>query len=193
MRLKPSEHTRRQAMKALRTVVGCVVVSLLLSTRGVSQAASEADLRKELDQASQAFEQGRYEEARKAYEHVTQQDPGSIRGWTGLGWSLWQLGQRDRAMKIWNDLLKVSPNEPRILLALAQAHEQNGNNDEALAYYERVLKTKFEPHDAHVGRARVLERMGNPAAAEPDLKEALRLEPGDVSAQFELPRVHLAA
>ena len=173
--------------------VWCLWVSLLVASgSGAAEGPSEGDLGVQLDRASQAFEQGRFEEARRAYQRATEMDPGSIRAWTGLGWSLWRLGDRNRALKIWNDLLKVNPNEPKILLAVAQAHEQNGNLQQALEFYDRLLKQKEEAREAHLGRARVLERLGNPAAAEADLKDVLRESPGDVAAQFELARVYLA-
>ncbi|HSD11266.1 MAG TPA: tetratricopeptide repeat protein [Candidatus Binatia bacterium] len=176
-----------------RVAVWCLWVSLLFaSSAGAVEGSSEGDLRVELDRASQAFEQGRFEEARRGYQRATELDPGSIRAWTGLGWSLWQLGDHGRALKIWNDLLKVNPNEPKILLAVAQAHEENGDLDRALGFYDRLLKQKAEAREAHLGRARVLERLGNPAAAEADLQEVLRQSPGDVAAQFELARVYLA-
>src|SRR5713101_5785722 len=179
-------------MRVARLGVWVLLAALAFGSIAAAAESSGADLLKELDRASAAFEQGRYEEARKAYQHVTEQDPGSIRAWTGLGWSLWQLGQRDRAMKIWTDLLKVSPNETKILLAVAQAQEQQGALNESLATYERLLKQKAETREAHLGRARVLERMGNPAAAEADLQEVLRQTPGDLNAQFALARVYLA-
>jgi tetratricopeptide (TPR) repeat protein len=169
-----------------------LVVLLAGSGAYAADHSSEAELRQQLDRASAAFEQGRYEEARKAYQQATEKDPGNVRAWTGLGWSLWKLGQRDRAMKIWTDLLKVSPNEPKILIAIAQGNEENGNLNEALASYDRVIKQGAELKEAHLGRARVLERMGNPAAAEADLQDVLRRNPGEISAKFALARVYKA-
>ena len=75
---------------------------------------------------------------------------------------------------------------------LAFAESMGFDLQQALEFYDRLLKQKAETREAHLGRARVLERLGNPAAAEADLQEVLRQSPGDVAAEFELARVYLA-
>lgn len=166
------------------------VVVLAAGVRG-EEERPEAKLRKQLDAASEAFEQGRFEQARSQFEAATKQDPGSIRAWSGLGWSLWQLGRQDQALKVWNDVLKVSPKEPGILLALGQAYEKQGRWDQALGYYDRVLKLGENTKEAHLGRARVLIQNERWEAARDDLQQAIAKDPQDAAMQFELARVYL--
>ncbi len=179
-----------------RSWIACTlgVLAVVLCARMVRSAEDErpeAELRKTLDAASADFEQGRFEQARGQFEAATKKDPGSIRAWTGLGWSLWQLGRRDQALRVWNDVLKVTPHETKILLALGQAYEEQGKSNEALGYYERVLKLGSEAREAHLGRARVFIQMERWKDSEDDLRFVLSKTPEDMQTQFELARVDL--
>jgi tetratricopeptide (TPR) repeat protein len=151
----------------------------------------EIQMRERLDRASEAFQHGRFEDARKDYEAATKEDPGNMRAWVGLGWSYWQLGDRQKALKTWNDLLKVNPGDTKILLALGQAHEAMGSWKEALDYYDGLLKKGAEQQQAHLGRARVLEQMQRWSEAEKEYRIFLKEAPGDPNAQFALARVLL--
>ena len=152
-------------------------------------AASLTDL---LDAASRKFERQDYAGARRDYERATKLDPGSISAWRGLGWCLWQLGERAQAYKVWNDIDKVQPNDPDTLLALAQAREIDQDYDTALKLYGRVLERDSHRRTALQGRARVYFATDNKKAAEGDLVAVLEQAPGDFDATFLLAQVYKA-
>jgi tetratricopeptide (TPR) repeat protein len=168
-----------------------VRLGLLCSSIAVSVAPAQAaeSLQQVLDRAAQRFEQQDYKRARSAYEQATRIDPGSIVAWRGLGWTLWQLGDRIRAFEVWSDIAKVRPNEAEIILALAQAHEFLDNWHEAVDYYGRFLEQRPYERPALMGRARIYQRLGQFEAAEQDLRTLIARHPADFDATFMLAQI----
>ena len=115
------------------------IIGLLAATVAfhVAHAAAkprgQSDLTGVLDHASQLYGKRDYAGARREYERATQMDPGSIQAWRGLGASLWQLGERERAAQVWSDILKVRPDDPDILMELANAEAAQEHWDQAFA------------------------------------------------------------
>ncbi|MGH7822183.1 MAG: tetratricopeptide repeat protein, partial [Candidatus Binatia bacterium] len=166
----------------------CLALGLFTAV-AVAQT-EEPSLRDALDRAAALFEKQDYEGARKAYEQATEIDAGSISAWRGLGWSLWQLGERDRAFEVWNDIAKVRPNEPEILLALAQAYEFREAWDSSVDYYTRVLEQQPDKLPALMGRARIHQKLERYPLAERDLRRVLDRKPLDFDAKFMLAQIY---
>lgn len=179
-------------MKLLRETLGIVAAVLLLGVLDPAVAAApDRDVNNRLDRAAKLFEKEDYGAARLEYERAVQQDPGSIPAWRGLGWSLWRLGEQQRALKIWMDLLKVQPNEPEILLALAEAHEQQEVWSESLEFYEKLLRSGRHVREARLGRARVFRSLRKYREAEAEIRSVLSTAPADFDAQFLLASVYM--
>lgn len=180
---------RRPALHLLKAsaLLSLVVMTATAQTRDPSAPAELTDV---LDRAARQFEQQDYAAARRSYEQATVIDPGSLRAWRGYGWSLWQLGQQDRALKIWNDLIKVQPDDSGTLFALAHAHELRENFEMAMQLYGRVLKRSPRYRPALMGRARINRQLERHAAAEADLMKVIGLHPADFEAQFMLAQTY---
>jgi tetratricopeptide (TPR) repeat protein len=144
--------------------LGLVSASLTLAEDTAPAPATAPNVREILDHADKLMAGKNYRAARDEYERARALDQGSERAWRGLGWSLWQLGEKQQALQVWNDILKVLPESPSILLAMAQAHEQDRRWDEALALYGRVLKANPNHAGAREARARILRSQADTAA-----------------------------
>ncbi|MGH7896610.1 MAG: tetratricopeptide repeat protein, partial [Candidatus Binatia bacterium] len=149
------------------------------------KAASAPSVREILDRADKLMAQKNYQAARAEYERARSIDQGSERAWRSLGWSLWQLGEKKQALQVWNDILKVLPESPSILLAMAQAHEQDRRWKEALDYYGRVLKVNPNHEKAKQAQARIHRSMAETSVqtAKPDdaigqYQRSLQARPG---------------
>jgi tetratricopeptide (TPR) repeat protein len=175
----------------LRLLAGCLCVALGAVPVDLPAADSRAEptLTELLDRASKRFDRGDFSGARRDYEKATKMDPGSIRAWRGLGWSLWQLGEQERALQVWNDIVKVRPDDPDILLALGQAYESRDDWTQALDHYSKVLRLRPSRRPALLGRARVHLNQERYAEAEWDLRAAIRQQRDDFDAQFMLAQV----
>lgn len=169
------------------------IIGLLAATIAfqVAHAASPRapTLSAVLDHAAQLYEKRDYAGAQREYERATQMDPGSIPAWRGLGSSLWQQGEHDRAMQVWNDILKVRPDDPDILLEMGNAEASQQHWEQAFTLYGRVLELRPRRTSAMIARARVNMQNGQFDAAEPDLRRVLQLAPQNVEALFLLAQV----
>jgi tetratricopeptide (TPR) repeat protein len=173
---------------------GCIsaVVAVLAILLVASTARAQESVQDALDRAAKLYEAGNYRAARDAYEEATKLDLGSIPAWRGLGWSEWSLGRHDRAIQIWNDALRVKPNDAGIVLALAIAAEQRGRIGEAIALYGKVLDIERDNLGARLGRARMFTMQERWREAEVDLRAVLDRQPNQIEAQFALAQVYRA-
>lgn len=173
---------RRLALAAILAL--CALVA--------STARAQESVQDVLDRASKLYGAGDYRGARDAYEEATKLDLGSIPAWRGLGWSEWSLGRQDRAIEIWNDALRVKPNDPGLMLALAIAAEQRGQIGEAIGLYGKVIDLDRDDVSARLGRARMFGEQERWREAEVDLRVVLDRQPSHVEAQFALAQVYRA-
>jgi tetratricopeptide (TPR) repeat protein len=173
----------------LRALCAC---AWLTFAAGREAVAANPEAAQYLDQATQSFQQHDYEAARQAYEHVTQVDPHSLSGWSGLGWSLWELGDRDAAFKIWSDAAKTWPTDRKLQFALAQAHEARGDLEQAASLYAAVLQSSPNEMAARLGHARISLHLGQNDVAERDVNAVLQARPDDFNGRFLLAQVYRA-
>jgi tetratricopeptide (TPR) repeat protein len=173
----------RDSVLILAVIAALAAAVFAQSARAANPDAASAQL---LERAAQNYRQEHYAAARRDYERATQVDPGSIRAWRGLGWSLWRLGERERAAEVWSELLKVAPDDADAQLGLAQVYESREAWDDAIDVYSRMLQRDPRRVAAYVGRARVYQHFELYAQAESDLRGALALAPADFDAQFLL-------
>ncbi|MGH7805366.1 MAG: tetratricopeptide repeat protein, partial [Candidatus Binatia bacterium] len=152
--------------------------------------ADDKKLQQLLDQGSAALKKEDYPAAKKAFENATQLDMGSIAAWRGLGWAYWELGEQDRAIKVWKEALRVRPDDVGILYALGVAAEERQQVDEALAKYGEVLASDSGNMPARMGRVRLLLAQRRHREAESDLNELVAKNPANFEAQFMLAQVY---
>ena len=74
-----------------------------------------------------------------------------------IAWCYWQLGEVARAsgqletsMRFYRDALKVFPNYPHAVASLAQLRGSQGEVNEAIAVFERLVAQRPEPIDAAI-------------------------------------------
>ena len=85
-------------------------------------------------------------------------------------------GHFDRAIEIWNQLAVLFPNDPDILIQIAESLEFEGQLDTALEYYRRIITLTDDPFDRHqlsLSVADILIRQGADTAALTDLTSLL--------------------
>ncbi len=164
-----------------------IVVTLGVASRA---AADDKKLQDLIDRGSAALKKEDYPAAKRAFESATQIDMGSIPAWRGLGWAYWELGEQDRAIKVWNEALRVRPDDTGILFALAAAAEERQQSADALAKYARVLEAEPGHLPARMGRARILVAQKRHAEAESDLNAMIAKNPANFEAQYMLAQIY---
>ena len=77
-------------------------------------------------------------DAAAAYQAVLNDDPDNQDAKKGLAQSLLMSGDKDKAAKVYGELLKKDPTDPQALIREAEIDRQNGKYDEALAALKKA-------------------------------------------------------
>ena len=155
-------------------------------------APQAESLQMTLQHADSSFQDGDYEEARKAYEQVLQISPGHPRATANLA----TCYLKDRAVKRAQDLLlaylAAHPDDPAALMVLARARMRQGELGPAAEALRRVLKTNPDFVMAHYNLGFVGYRSRQYDEAEKHLKRALELKPDLPDGHYTLGLTYMA-
>ncbi len=133
-------------------------------------------------QGDGAWNQGRYEEARAAYQQALAEDPNAVRANLRLGVMLSWSGRFDSALVHVARARAAEPTDAEIRLIEARILAMAGRHDEAIAQYDSLLQRQPDSRDAALGRARVLSWAGRLGEAVAAYDSILARLPGDEEA-----------
>jgi len=117
-------------------------------------------------EADEAWSQGRYQAARKAYERVLRQDRSAPRANLRLGILLSWDGKLDSSLVLISRARASNPTDAEMALTHARIRSWNKQHGAALALYDSVLTWRPGLRDAELGRAQSLAWAGRLAAAD---------------------------
>jgi tetratricopeptide (TPR) repeat protein len=135
-------------------------------------------------------EQGRYQEALKAFQTAHSRNPNHARTLYNIGHTYLQLGEPEQAIPWLERALSREPRDLATLHQLGLACEQLGRRDEAVAWWRRALK--IDP-DHYLVQQRLHEVGQGPEPVEPPLPpttQQLRIMTPMVKARMRRPEVH---
>ena len=129
---------------------------------------------------------GAIDEACAAYRRAAELDPDYADAHGNLGLALREAGHIDDAVIASRQAASIAPNRPDIQGNLATVLETAGHLDEAATVLDTTIRRC--PADARLRchRARLMVKVGEMAAAESTLRDALRIDPNCAAAYFEL-------
>lgn len=129
---------------------------------------------------------GAIDEACAAYRRAAELDPDYADAHGNLGLALREAGRIEEALIASRGAASIAPNRPDIQGNLATVLETAGHLDEAATVLDASIRRS--PADARLRcqRARLMVKVGDMAAAESALRDALRIDPICAAAYFEL-------
>ncbi|GIV23978.1 MAG: tetratricopeptide repeat protein [Bacteroidia bacterium] len=168
---KDKDHTASADTHVWRQAVPPFVRGVVLWSQGLSEEAAEFFYK-----AAEAAPHSpgiHYYLARLAYtqedyirmlthaEKAYREAPNEL--WIGIGYAiaLELNGQKKQAVEILERLHKLYPQEPEILLRLAQAYQQIGQIDKADAYYNKLLAVEGSYEEVFQARVRLFVEAGH--------------------------------
>lgn len=121
--------------------------------------------------------QGRVEEARTLVDAVLTNDPSNV-GAIKLraGWQI-EADETGQAISSLREALGDSPQDPELMMLLAQAHERDGNNDLMADMLSLAVEASENAPSESLRYAKYLMSVDNSVAAEKVLLDALRKQP----------------
>ena len=107
----------------------------------------------------------------------------AVLGQAGNAWMM--AGLVERAKFVFDTALKLTPNDPDLLIDRARAKGENGEFQAALTDLDAALTRAPGRDDALVYRAAALRKLNRPEQAAKDLAAALQRQPNNVEALLE--------
>ncbi len=135
-------------------------------------------------EADEAWSQGRYEAARKAYERSLTQNPLSPRANLRLGILLSWEGNLDSSLVLISRARSGDPNDGEMALIHARIRTWNRQYGAALALYDSVLARSPGLRDAELGKAQTLAWAGQLEAADSAYRRLIRRNASDRDARL---------
>jgi tetratricopeptide (TPR) repeat protein len=158
------------------TVALILVLGAPLSAFGVRPLSAQQR------EGDEAWNAGRYEEARSAYERVLSEDPAAFRANFRIGILLSWEGKLDSSLVLLARARTAVPGDTELRLTQARVLAWHQRYREAIAAYDSLLAEQPALEPAAVGRAEALSWWGRSAEAEQGYRSVLAGNPRSVDA-----------
>ena len=133
-------------------------------------------------EGDEAWNAGRYEEARAAYERVLAEDPAAFRANFRVGILLSWEGKLDSSLVVLSRARTAAPGDTELRLTQARVLAWHQRYHQAIASYDSLLAEQPTLEAAAVGRAEALSWWGRLREAEREYKGVLARNPRNVDA-----------
>jgi Flp pilus assembly protein TadD len=140
----------------------------------------------ELRIAESALESGNMDMATKIYDKILQGNPRSVEALTGLGNTLYAVGDFTRAGVYYSRAVAIDPSAPAPLIGSARVAIHQRRFDDAIATYQHVLAESPDDPLAAAGLGAAYDIKGDHVTAQSVLRDALKRNPGDTSIAVNL-------
>ncbi|MDQ7981733.1 tetratricopeptide repeat protein [Paraburkholderia sp. SARCC-3016] len=180
----------------LAGLIGCcaaalVAMSACTTTYHVSKLretthSTTPDSMSELRIANTALDSGNLELATTLYEKVVATDPRSVAGLTGLGDTLYAVGDFTRAAVYYERARQVDAAAIAPTIGAARVAIHQRRFDDAISIYRKVLVVTPDAPLASAGLGAALDMKGDHVAAQEVLRQSLRANPGDPALSVNL-------
>jgi Flp pilus assembly protein TadD len=159
----------------------CTTTTVAGRTAEVRPAVHNNDLSdlSELHIASTALDSGNIDLATTLFEKVVAADPKSVAGLTGLGNTLYTVGDFTRAGVYYDRASQTEPTAIAPMIGIARVAIHQRRFDDAISTYQKVLSASPNNALAAAGLGAALDLKGDHAGAQAELRSALRTSPGD--------------
>lgn len=96
------------------------------------------ELKEELQQGNDLFNQGKYEEAIAVYQAIVQKFPETYILYRNIGNCYFQLEEYDLAEEYYKKVLEKDPEDTESLLGIGNTYANRGENEKALEWYNKI-------------------------------------------------------
>jgi len=182
--------TRQQVFFAacismLAMTSGCTTTQHVTQTQPVLRNTAPSAM-SEQHIAEIALESGNLDMATALYDKIVAADPRSVAGLTGLGDTLYAVGDFTRAGVYYQRAVQVDPKALQAMVGIARVAIHQRRFDDAISTYQKVLVLTPDNPMASAGLGAALDLKGAHAAAQTLLRQALKDNPGDPNLSINL-------
>lgn len=143
------------------------------------------------ERAARAFGQGRWDDARKAYEEILKEDPDNALTLANLGAVEQAAGRLKEAQEYLQRAVSSNPELLQSWISLGMISYEKGDTYLALSALSRAVHLDPADPKAHNYLAVIVKKLGWLDAAESELQRAIALNPDYANAHFNLALMYL--
>lgn len=136
--------------------------------------------------ATSALQSGDVSLASSLYAKTLEQHPNDVDALIGMGTTLADAGDFERARETYRHAIAVAPKRTEPVLELARLDLRQRRLDEAIALYRQLLSREPASRFASAGLGTAYAVKGEARAAQETFEAALRAHPGDVMLTIDL-------
>ncbi|MHC4878912.1 MAG: tetratricopeptide repeat protein [Planctomycetota bacterium] len=172
-------------MPSLRTIA-CALAFGLTLLPGCSRSSSFVN-----NQAgTRHFKSGNFAEARRYFHMAAAENPTNADYLHNLGSSQWKLGKVAEAEQTFRRAIDIDPTHQPSYHSLAKMLKENGRVSEASGLLTAWSESQPYVPESHIELAWLNREAGNHAAAEENLRRALKADPSNATALAHLGQVY---
>lgn len=149
-----------------QSILGLCICTALLTGCG-NKGGSKGD---------QLFKQGKYQEAVESYSDQLSSKPKDVEALYSRGRAYEELGDLDNAKKDFEAGFKLDEKNVKILLALSNLYQKQGNHERSLLYAEYATAISGAPAMAYFLKARAMHQLGNTEEALKEYGAAIQMD-----------------
>ncbi|MGI4985526.1 MAG: tetratricopeptide repeat protein [Janthinobacterium lividum] len=164
---------------------GCTTTTHVTEARPVPLNRSPSST-SELHIAEVALEAGNTDMAKTVFERLVRSNPDSVPGLTGLGNTLYSVGDFTRAGVYFERASRIDPRADAPLIGVARVAIRQRRFDDAITTYRQVLARAPNDPLACAGLGVALDLKGRHAEAQAELRRGLSANPGDPVLSIDL-------
>ena len=139
-----------------------------------------------LDQGTQLYKRGEYQEAIASFKKATAIDPGIIKAWENLGWAYYKSGETNKALQTWETILKVQPDNQDIRRAVGILLMETNQWRRAIPHLTASLKSDPNQNLVRLRLGKAHQEIGQTRRAVGLFKQALKIQPDSLEALAHL-------
>ncbi len=113
---------------------------------------------------------------------LQQREPIRSEWWFLQGYAFARQGQHAAAVELYQQAVRISPEDEGSWLALGQSQSELGQTERAAQSYRQALRYRPESAPAYLALAELYQRQGRPDLAIPNYRESVRYDPDSAQA-----------
>ena len=168
----------------------CLLKVLICSAAFISITAASAWPKSPgqgaLDRGVQFYKAKKFEKALDAYKQATELDPGLLKAWENLAVTNRKLKRDDEALRIWDILLKIDPQNVGLLNEMGSIYMTRKAWDLAILRFTESIQIKPDQHSIRLRLGDAFEALGARDKAMLQYQTILRFHPESLTATLRI-------
>ena len=166
-------------------------LGLTISLWTFANSSQQPKLAEELCRQGHSFSiNGDDQKALELFREAIEQDPKSVKAWSGLGACQIGLNRPDAAIEAYKQAIKINPNDESPHFILGNFYAKLGRHQEAIESYKQVIRINPDFESAHFKLGLIYSKLGRIDDGKNAFETVIQLNPDAAPAHFNIGIVY---